>query len=97
MCFERSARVAKGAAYGGMLGGADDEAYLLVAILMAPVTAAGTTCGNNGTVDAVHVEGGDKVVRRKDDDGKCKSVDDNLGDSVAHNEEGVVYVEQDGD
>lgn len=57
----------------------------------------GNACGNNGNVDAVHVEGGDKVVRRKDDDGKCKSVDDNLGDSVAHNEEGVVYVEQDGD
>ena len=57
----------------------------------------GNACGNNGHVDPVHVKGGDELVCRKDDDGECKGVDDYLGYSVAHDEEGVIYVEQDGD
>ncbi len=30
----------------------------------------GNACGNNGHVDAVHAEGGNKVIRRKDDNGE---------------------------
>ena len=57
----------------------------------------GSARGHNCDVDSIHIECGNKVVSSKNDDAEGEGVDDDLGNSVPHDEEGVVHVEEDGD